>query len=95
MEKDKRIIVSISIRKLREDHMVTMGLPPNVYAFKDVLRVLAQQWRRKSVHIAKDRKINAREYAAGSKTIHKRYKCSFADAERLIIEQSFSEKLRK
>ena len=95
---NKRISVSISIRNMCDDHIVMTGLVSKRYAFKDVLGILMQQWKRKSVHhdtIIKDRKINVQKYLTGTNALRKEYKCSFADAERLIFEQACSERLRK
>lgn len=91
MKGNKRILISISIRKLRVD------IPPSRYTFADVLAAIQPHWTRKRVPIVSnnnqadknaERRLNAHDYLVGTQALRKRLRCSFVDAETLIQEQA-------
>jgi len=98
---DEKIILSVSKRELRERHGITLNLVPNRYKFKDVFDVIVRQLPgRKRGPAATNKKDNGnngkrkngrknlpQRYLAGTKAIQEKYKCSFEEAEKILIEE--------
>ena len=107
MSDNKKLLLSISIRELREKHGIKLDLAPNRYRFEEVFDALVRQLQGKhSAHAADDngnngnntkrngrRKTNARKYLTGTKPIQVKYKCSFEEAEKILLEQRLHEEL--
>lgn len=97
MKGNKRIIVSISLGQLREDHNIRLRVPPSRYTFADVLVAIKPHWTRKRVLTVSNnsqtdknaaRRLNAHDYLSGAQALRKRLRCSFVDAEHIIQEQA-------
>ena len=102
---DEKIILSVSKRELRERHGITLNLVPDRYRFKDVFDAIVRQLpgRQRGV-AAKTKKNNgnngkrkngrkniSQRYLAVTKAIQEKYKCSFEEAEKILIEERLNE----
>lgn len=102
---DEKIILSVSKRELRERHGITLNLVPNRYRFKDVFDAIVRQLpgRQRGVTATtkknngnNGKRKNGRKnipprYLAGTKAIQEKYKCSFEEAEKILIEERLNE----
>lgn len=104
---DEKIILSVSKRELRERHGITLSLAPNRYRFKDVFDAIVRQLPGRQRGLAEANKKNngnngkrkngrkniSQRYLAGTKAIQEKYKCSFEEAEKILIEERLNEDL--
>jgi len=104
---DEKIILSVSKRELRERHGITLNLVPNRYKFKDVFDAIVRQLPGRQRGVAATTKKNngnngkrkngrknlSQRYLAGTKAIQEKYKCSFEEAEKILIEERLNEGL--
>jgi len=104
---DEKIILSVSKRELRERHGIMLNLVPNRYKFKDVFDAIVRQLPGRQRGVAATTKKNngnngkrkngrrniAQRYLAGTKAIQEKYKCSFEEAEKILIEERLNEDL--
>ncbi len=98
---DEKIILSVSKRELRERHGITLNLVPDRYRFKDVFAAMVRQLPGRRRGLAEATKKNngnngkrkngrkniSQRYLAGTKAIQEKYKCSFEEAEKILIEE--------
>ncbi|KAF5433172.1 hypothetical protein C5S39_01985 [Candidatus Methanophagaceae archaeon] len=98
---DEKIILSVSKRELRERHGITLNLVPDRYRFKDVFAAIVRQLPGRQRGLAEANKKNngnngkrkngrkniSQRYLAGTKAIQEKYKCSFEEAEKILIEE--------
>ena len=98
---DEKIILSVSLRELRERHGITLNLVPDRYRFKDVFDAIVRQLPGRQRGVAATTKKNngnngkrkngkkntPQRYLAGTKAIQEKYKCSFEEAEKILIEE--------
>ena len=104
---DEKIILSVSKRELRERHGITLSLAPDRYRFKDVFDAIVRQLPGRQRGVAATTKKNngnngkrkngrkniPQRYLAGTKAIQEKYKCSFEEAEKILIEERLNEGL--
>ncbi len=102
---DEKILLRVSLRELRERHGITLDLTPNRYQFVDVYNALVRQLSGRHRGPAGNskagngnngkrkngRRNTSQKYLAGAKAIQEKYKCSFEEAERILIEQKINE----
>ena len=104
---DEKIILSVSKRELRERHGITLNLVPDRYRFKDVFDAIVRQLPGRQRCVAATTKKNngnngkrkngrknlPQRYLAGTKAIQEKYKCSFEEAEKILIEEKLNKGL--
>ncbi|MFZ2070563.1 MAG: hypothetical protein WAV32_02950 [Halobacteriota archaeon] len=106
---DKRLLLSISLHELHAKHGIKLDLSPKRYRFEEVFDAILRQLPRRRADVVPDekgkdtgksnhkrpdtRRSNSQKYLTGTKAIQKKYKCSFEEAEKILIEQRLNEEL--
>ena len=100
---DKKVVLSISIRELREKYGIDLDFIPNRYRLNEIFDPIVRQLQGKNGnHVANGKTKNgnnqkrkdkgkSQKYLTGTKAIQEKYKCSFEEAEKILIENKLNE----
>ena len=98
---NKKLVLSISIREVREKYGINLDFIPKRYKLKEIFEPIVRQLQGKNGnHVANGKTKNGRKrkdkgksqkYLTGTKAIQEKYKCSFEEAEKILIENKLKE----